>query len=64
MDAPEGMLAVGALDAVEAAPAQIAVVAAVVMAMRNGQIAAKDAVRIAEHLLQEVYAVVLQSKPN
>jgi hypothetical protein len=60
----EGLLAVAALDAVNDMPAQVALVAAVVMATRNGHVAAKDAVGVAEHLLQETYAEVFARKPN
>jgi hypothetical protein len=60
----EGLLAVTALDAVNDMPAQVALVAAVVMAARNGHVGTKDAVQVAEHLLQEAYAEVFAHKPN
>lgn len=63
-DKPKGLLAAAALDAVNDMRAQVALVAAVVMATRNGHTSAKDAVGVAEHLLQETYAEVFARKPN
>lgn len=43
---------------------KLALIAAVVMAMRNGQVSAKDAVAVADYLLEETEAAVEEHMPN